>query len=244
MAQQTLLQAIDAGIWWNLIDIIWWYFECQHNCSTWCKAIHAAVRRLVDVLNELLYVHFMISVVPLCHHKGLAKSVGLSMHTGILPSKLLVVILLLQYEKLSFWESFTPTKANSKLTKDPINLHQRRCIFCASISPLSSFNDAGGPARPWAAAEGAARWVASSTPPEQVFHWNGSHFKNIQKWYTADMNLIRNWEGIRKLMKAATKYQSLPDLPHDLSNAPPVTLVPSIGWSNVMTSAPLVLWDA
>ena len=68
---------------WHLMepDVIWWYFECQHNCSTWCKAIRAAVRRLVDVLNELLYVHFMISVVPLCHHKGLAKSVGLSMHT-------------------------------------------------------------------------------------------------------------------------------------------------------------------
>ena len=84
----------------------------------------------------------------------------------------------LNMKSFLFWESFTPTKANSKLTKDPINLHQRRFLFCASISPLSSFNDAGGPARPWAAAEGAARWVASSTPPEQVFHWNNSHFKN------------------------------------------------------------------
>ena len=45
----------------------------QHRRTWLWVYIPEPVRRLVDILDELLHVHLVISVVPLGHHKSLAQ---------------------------------------------------------------------------------------------------------------------------------------------------------------------------
>ena len=124
-------------------------------------------------------------------------------------------------------------------------LGQHSCSFpsAASMSPLSSFNDAGGPASPCAAAEAAegaatkgAVASASPGPPNK-------HKSCLLSMLRSDQNNV----GKEKMKNKWTRTVSLPKLSKHLKDNGFLQRkfdVPCTGWSNVMTSAPLVLSDA